>query len=90
MKKVIALKDLDCANCAMKMEQGIKKIHTKPGTSEDKTNTNPAASEKKSETKPASGSTVKKTIKTKSLKVKKTKVTLKKGKKYKIEAKKRG
>ena len=26
MKKVIALKDLDCANCAMKMEQGIKKI----------------------------------------------------------------
>ena len=62
--------------------------NTKPGTSEDKTNTKPAASEKKSETKPASGSTVKKTIKTKSLKVKKTKVTLKKGKKYKIEAKK--
>lgn len=44
--------------------------------------------EKKPETKPASGSTVKKTIKTKSLKVKKTKVTLKKGKKYKIQAKK--
>ena len=62
--------------------------NTKPGTSEDKTNTKPAASEKKSETKPASGSTVKKTIKTKSLKVKKTKVTLKKGKKYKIEVKK--
>ena len=62
--------------------------NTKPGTSEDKPNTKPAASEKKPETKPASDSTVKKTIKTKSLKVKKTKVTLKKGKKYKIQAKK--
>ena len=62
--------------------------NTKPGTSEDKPNTKPAASEKKPETKPASDSTVKKTIKTKSLKVKKTKVTLKKGKKYKIEVKK--
>ena len=61
---------------------------TKPGSSEDKPNTKPGTSEKKPETKPASGSTVKKTIKTKSLKVKKTKVTLKKGKKYKIQAKK--
>ena len=26
MKKVIALQDLDCANCAAKMENGIKKI----------------------------------------------------------------
>lgn len=26
MKKVIPLYNLDCANCAMKMEQGIKKI----------------------------------------------------------------
>lgn len=26
MKKVIALQDLDCANCAAKMEEGIKKI----------------------------------------------------------------
>ena len=26
MKKVIAMQDLDCANCASKMEQGIKKI----------------------------------------------------------------
>lgn len=26
MKKVIALEDLDCANCAAKMENGIKKI----------------------------------------------------------------
>lgn len=64
------------------------KPSNKPGDSGNNSNTKPAASEKKSETKPASGSTVKKTIKTKSLKVKKTKVTLKKGKKYKIEAKK--
>lgn len=35
MKKVIALKDLDCANCAMKMEQGIKKI---PGVHEASVN----------------------------------------------------
>lgn len=27
MKKVIALQDLDCANCAAKMENGIKKIN---------------------------------------------------------------
>ena len=60
------------------------KPSNKPGDSGNNSNTKPAASEKKSETKPASGSTVKKTIKTKSLKVKKTKVTLKKGKKYKI------
>lgn len=26
MKKVIAMQDLDCANCAAKMENGIKKI----------------------------------------------------------------
>ena len=26
MKKVIKLKDLDCANCAAKMEEAIKKI----------------------------------------------------------------
>ena len=26
MKKVIAMQDLDCANCAAKMEQSIKKI----------------------------------------------------------------
>lgn len=26
MKKVIALQDLDCANCAAKMENGIKRI----------------------------------------------------------------
>ena len=26
MKKVIAMQDLDCANCATKMEQSIKKI----------------------------------------------------------------
>ena len=26
MKKVIAMQDLDCANCAAKMEQEIKKI----------------------------------------------------------------
>ena len=26
MKKVFKLKDLDCANCAAKMEEGIKKI----------------------------------------------------------------
>lgn len=26
MKKVIALQDLDCANCASKMENGIRKI----------------------------------------------------------------
>ena len=26
MKKVIAMQDLDCANCAAKMEQAIKKI----------------------------------------------------------------
>ena len=26
MKKVIALQDLDCANCSAKMENGIKKI----------------------------------------------------------------
>ena len=26
MKKVIALQDLDCANCAAKMENGIKKL----------------------------------------------------------------
>ena len=26
MKKTIALQDLDCANCAAKMENGIKKI----------------------------------------------------------------
>ena len=26
MKKVYKLKDLDCANCAAKMEEGIKKI----------------------------------------------------------------
>ena len=64
------------------------KPDTKPGASENKPNTKPGTSEKKPETKPASGSTVKKTIKTKSLKVKKTKVTLKKGKKYKIQAKK--
>jgi len=56
--------------------------------SDKEDNTKPASSEKKPETKPASDSTVKKTIKTKSLKVKKTKVTLKKGKKYKIQAKK--
>ena len=26
MKKVIAMQDLDCANCASKMEQAIRKI----------------------------------------------------------------
>ena len=26
MKKVIQMQDLDCANCAAKMEEGIKKI----------------------------------------------------------------
>ena len=26
MRKVIAMQDLDCANCAAKMEQNIKKI----------------------------------------------------------------
>lgn len=26
MKKVIALQDLDCANCAAKMENGIRKL----------------------------------------------------------------
>ena len=26
MKKVIAIQDLDCANCAAKMEQAIRKI----------------------------------------------------------------
>ena len=26
MKKVIAMQDLDCANCAAKMEQSIRKI----------------------------------------------------------------
>ena len=26
MKKTFALEDLDCANCAAKMEEGIKKI----------------------------------------------------------------
>ena len=27
MKKIIALQDLDCANCAAKMEDGIRKIN---------------------------------------------------------------
>lgn len=27
MKKVIQMEDLDCANCAAKMEDGIKKIN---------------------------------------------------------------
>ena len=27
MKKVYMLEDLDCANCALKMEDGIKKIN---------------------------------------------------------------
>jgi len=27
MKKIIALQDLDCANCAAKMEDGIKKLN---------------------------------------------------------------
>lgn len=31
MKKKFKLKDLDCANCAAKMEEGIKKI---PGVSD--------------------------------------------------------
>ncbi len=35
MKKVFKLKDLDCANCAVKMEEGIKKI---PGVTDAKVN----------------------------------------------------
>ena len=35
MKKVFKLKDLDCANCAAKMEEGIKKI---PGVTDAKVN----------------------------------------------------
>ncbi len=27
MKKIFALEDLDCANCAAKMADGIRKIH---------------------------------------------------------------
>lgn len=27
MKKIIALQDLDCANCAAKMEDGIRKLN---------------------------------------------------------------
>lgn len=89
----------DVSKYVIEVNGSDEEDNTKPGSSEDKpnnkpgdsgnnSNTKPAASEKKSETKPASGSTVKETIKTKSLKVKKTKVTLKKGKKYKIQAKK--
>ena len=33
MKKVIAMQDLDCANCAAKMEQSIKKIEGVVGVS---------------------------------------------------------
>ena len=33
MKKVIAMQDLDCANCAAKMEQAIKKIDGVVGVS---------------------------------------------------------
>ena len=35
MKKVIKLKDLDCANCAAKMENNIKKI---PGVTDASVN----------------------------------------------------
>ena len=35
MKKVIKLKDLDCANCAAKMENSIKKI---PGVTDASVN----------------------------------------------------
>ena len=35
MKKVIKLKDLDCANCASKMENNIKKI---PGVTDASVN----------------------------------------------------
>lgn len=78
----------DVSKYVIEVNGSDEEDNTKPGSSEDKPNTKPGTSEKKPETKPASGSTVKKTIKTKSLKVKKTKVTLKKGKKYKIQAKK--
>ena len=78
----------DVSKYVIEVNGSDEEDNTKPGSSEDKPNTKPGTSENKPETKPASGSTVKKTIKTKSLKVKKTKVTLKKGKKYKIQAKK--
>lgn len=63
------------------------KPDTKPSTSETKPATKPSTTEKKPATKPASNSK-KKIVKTKAIRVKKTKITLKKGKKYKIVAKK--
>ena len=63
------------------------KPNTKPSTSETKPATKPSTTEKKTSTKPASNSKKKK-VKTKAIRVKKTKITLKKGKKYRIAAKK--
>ena len=63
------------------------KPNTKPSTSETKPATKPSATEKKQDTKPAYNSK-KKTVKTKAIQVKKTKITLKRGKNYKIAVKK--
>ena len=60
---------------------------TNPSTSANRPNTKPSTSETKQATKPASNSKKKK-VKTKAIRVKKTKITLKKGKKYRIAAKK--
>ena len=63
------------------------KPSTKPSESETKPSTKPATTEKKSVTKPAANSKTK-TVKTKEIRIKKKKIILKKGKKYKIAAKK--
>ena len=63
------------------------KPDTKPSTSETKPATKPSTTEKKTSTKPASNSK-KKIVKTKAIRVKEIKITLKKGKKYRIAAKK--
>lgn len=70
------------------------KPNTKPSTSESKPDTRPSTSETKSDTKPSTtenkesaksdAHSTKKTVKTKGLRIRKTKITLKKGKKYKI------
>lgn len=74
------------------------KPNTKPSTSESKPDTRPSTSETKSDTKPSTtenkesaksdAHSTKKTVKTKEIRIRKTKITLKKGKKYKIAAKK--
>ena len=67
------------------------KPDTKPSTSETKPGTKPSTSETKPGTKPATkpaSDSKKKIVKTKEIRIKKTKITLKKGKKYKITVKK--